>query len=339
MMKKLSAIVILIIHSAILFGQDPYYSQYYSAPMHLNPAFAGSSDSHRFIANHRRQWPSIPNSYSTFSFSYDFLAHDVNSGFGLLASTDKAGTAGLNSSTVGFLYSYKIRMGGWILAPGLNMSWGSRSLNFNKLVFGDQLAISGPTRDEALGKFEGVDFMDFSAGLLIYNKELWIGYSVHHLNEPNLSLMNEVSILPQKHSIHGGITIPLYYGPFKKDRISTLAPSFVYRTQGPFDQLDLGLYYIYQPIAIGVWYRGIPVRQSIYDNVNHDAVAVIFGLRFDAFQVGYSYDVTISDLHASSGGAHELSLIYEFVRSGKMKRTKPQKYIPCPVFYGNGLAH
>lgn len=338
-MKRLCVLLVLVFVNSLVYGQDPYYTQYYSAPLYLNPAFTGTGSGHRFVANHRRQWPAIPNSYSTFSFSYDFRIDDLNSGFGILATTDKAGTAGLRSSTIGFLYTYKIQMGDWVVLPGLNMAWGSRGLDFNKLVFGDQLSFNGPTQDDALGKYEQIDFMDFSAGLLIHNRTFWIGYSAHHLNEPNLSLLNESSELPQKHSFHGGFTLPLYRGPFKKERISTLAPSFVYKSQGSFDQLDLGLYYIYQPVMVGLWYRGIPVRQTVFDNVNHDAAAFIFGLKFDAFEAGYSYDITVSDLKASSGGAHELSVIYQFLSSGKMKRTKPQKHIPCPVFYGNGLAH
>lgn len=43
----------------------------------------------------------------------------------------------------------------------------------------------------------------------------------------------------------------------------------------------------------------------------------------------YSYDVTISKLSMRSGGAHEISLIYEWPK--KPKSRKP-RIIPCPKF-------
>ncbi|MGK7396310.1 MAG: PorP/SprF family type IX secretion system membrane protein [Candidatus Cyclobacteriaceae bacterium M3_2C_046] len=338
-MRKILLIIFIVSFSFSVFGQDPHYSQYYAAPLYLNPAFAGTSEGHRFVINHRNQWPSIPQAFSTFSFSYDYSIPKLRSGFGFLATTDKAGTGGLRSTTLGFLYAYKVQLGKWVLSPAINFAFGTRDLDFNKLVFGDQLFSKGPTNDDAMGKFEDFKFFDFNAGLLFYNETVWLGASIHHLNEPNQSLLGEVSVLPRKRSIHGGVKIPLYRGPFKKDRTSSIAPSFVYRSQGSFDQFDLGLYYLYFPVMAGVWYRGIPVQQSVADNVSHDAVTVIFGLKIQTFEVGYSYDLTISSLGTSAGGAHEISLKYEFITKGHFKRPKPDKFIPCPVFYDKGLKH
>jgi type IX secretion system PorP/SprF family membrane protein len=132
--------------------------------------------------------------------------------------------------------------------------------------------------------------------------------------------------------LHGGAKLPLQSTLFAKEKIAYIAPSFVYKSQGRFDQLDLGLHFLYQPIMVGLWYRGIPLKQNVADNISQDAVALILGLQFSNFEVGYSYDFTISELGPSSSGAHEVSVKYdlEIVTSSKTK--KPTKYIPCPTF-------
>lgn len=46
--------------------------------------------------------------------------------------------------------------------------------------------------------------------------------------------------------------------------------------------------------------------------MNLDAIVVLVGYKIFNFTVGYSYDLTVSDLLGTTGGAHEISLIYLF---------------------------
>jgi hypothetical protein len=92
--------------------------------------------------------------------------------------------------------------------------------------------------------------------VLAYNKNFWFGFSASHLNTPNRSLINQEAEVPLKTSFHGGVRIPLYGGPFKKEHISVLAPSFVYKKQGRFDQLDIGVHFCTIRLC---WVYGIAV--------------------------------------------------------------------------------
>src|SRR5690606_17430291 len=124
-------------------AQDPEFSQYYAAPLYLNPAFAGTSVDHRFIANYRNQWPNISQAFETYAFSYDYNLDHLNSGLGLLVMADQAGSANLKSTQFNFQYAYKVKMSDrFILSSGLNFGVGSRSIDFNKLVFYQQLDFS-----------------------------------------------------------------------------------------------------------------------------------------------------------------------------------------------------
>jgi hypothetical protein len=67
---------------------------------------------------------------------------------------------------------------------------------------------------------------------------------------------------------------------------------------------------------------------------NHESLVFLAGFRQDKFSIGYSYDLTISTLGASSGGAHEISLSYIFAPlEPKPKRSKSsKKQLSCPKF-------
>jgi type IX secretion system PorP/SprF family membrane protein len=336
MKKNLLTLLFALFICFETFGQDPQFSQFYAAPLYLNPAFTGTTAEHRFVMNYRNQWMTLPQSFVTHAFSYDLNMKNLNSGFGVLFTTDKAGSASLRSSTANLLYSYKIHLADkWVIKPGISFGYGVRNINYSKLIFGDQLAFGNPdapTIDPAITSYGNVNYFDFSSGILIYNKNLWIGVSSYHMNEPNQSLLGEESILHRKNSLHAGYRIPLYKGPQKRDNISSIAPSFIYKSQGEFDQLDLGLQFNYNPVMVGFWYRGLPVKQNARDNLSQDAVVFLFALKFDNYDIGYSYDMTVSELGATTGGSHEISLIYQVDLQRSKKAKRREKYIPCPTF-------
>lgn len=335
-MKRFFTVIGVVVSVSVL-AQDPQFSQYYAAPLYLNPAFTGTTLEQRFIANYRNQWPNAARGFVTYAFSYDCSLPQYNSGLGFLATVDQAGTAGLRSTQFNLLYSYKWRLSEkWVVSAGLNFGYAFRTVDMNRLLFGDQLMFDGtgntPSDDPAMLNLNTARYFDFNAGGIIYNKNLWLGFSASHLNTPNQSLLDQEALIPIKTSIHGGVRIPLYNGPFERDNISVLSPSFVYKKQGRFDQLDLGLHFLYDPVMLGVWYRGIPVQQNVKDNLSQDAIVVVLGFHFQKLEIGYSYDFTVSELGPGSGGSHEVAVKYllDFALQGKTK--KKEKFIPCPSF-------
>lgn len=334
---KISFTIILIFIVRLGLAQDPEFSQYYAAPLYLNPAFTGTTNDHRFISNYRNQWPSVAQGYRTYALSYDYNLTGLNSGFGFMAMQDQAGSAGMRSTEFNFLYSYKLPIANkWIISSGLNFGYASRSIDFNKLIFGDQLVLGSnstiPTSDPILSNAGMTQYFDFKAGMLAYNRNVWIGFAANHINEPNRSLLHQYAYVPLKISVHGGVRIPLYGGLLKRDRIPVLSPSFVYKRQANFEQLDVGAYLLYESIIFGLWYRGIPVIKNADRNPMQDAAVVILGFQFSQFEVVYSYDFTVSRLGPASGGAHELALKYLIEIPERKKTKKRDGWIPCPSF-------
>ncbi|MDZ7648914.1 MAG: hypothetical protein U5K54_18070 [Cytophagales bacterium] len=45
--------------------------------------------------------------------------------------------------------------------------------------------------------------------------------------------------------------------------------------------MDVGLHFLYDPVMIGLWYRGIPVQQNVKDNISQDALVLVLGFQFE----------------------------------------------------------
>lgn len=315
-------------------AQDPQFSQYYQAPLYLNPGFTGITPQQRAVFNHRVQWPNLPQAFSTFAASYDIWVDELRSGFGILATTDRMGSAGWRTTTVGLNYSYKVRLSDkLVFSPGLYFGYGINGLDRTKLRLGDGLEFDGISLDPDLNRLGNQQYFDFGSGFLLYSRVLWLGAAFHHMNTPNLSILNGVSRLPMKTTIHGGARISLNSGFRNQSNASYLTPSFIFRSQGPITQMDVGLNYHVDPVSVGVWYRGKPWESNVIGTVQQDALVFTLGLYLTNITVGYSYDFNVSELSTTSGGAHEISVIYEFVAKPLRRGVKRKnRLIPCPTF-------
>ncbi|MCK5279644.1 MAG: type IX secretion system membrane protein PorP/SprF [Cyclobacteriaceae bacterium] len=329
------AFILLLLFVLNAKAQDPMFSQYYASPLYLNPGLAGSVKQPRLIFNSRMQWTKLPNAFNTYAASADYLVEDWSSAFGVLAMTDKAGSANLRNTSISGIYAAKIRIAeGWVFSPGVTFGYASRSIDFDKLVFGDMIIHNGPTTDDAIGHLGNQSYFDFSSGAVIYNKTFWAGFSGYHINEPNYSLLGEDAKLPMRLSVHGGMRIPIKHSILSSSKLSSIAPSFVYKTQGEFQQFDIGTNIIFDPVMVGLWYRGVPTSKNYSEKFSQDAIIFILGLNLQFVEVGYSFDFTISDIGPQSGGSHEISLtlLLPEIQSNKVKRK--DKILPCPNYNG-----
>lgn len=341
MRLKLSGLFFGMLIVLTVHAQDIQFSQYYQAPLYLNPGFTGITPQQRVTFNHRVQWPNLPQAFATYAASYDIFIDELRSGFGILATTDKMGSAGWRTTTVGVLYSYKVKItDNWVFSPGLYFGYGTNGIDRSRLRLGDGLEFE---RD---GQYYSIDpdqdrigrqsYFDFGSGALLYNRAFWIGTAFHHMNQPNLSVLGDVSRLPMKGTVHAGFRLDLSDGGLRSRsyRVSYLTPSIMYRWQGKsFSQFDMGVNYHIDPVSVGIWYRGKPWEKNVINNMSSDALIIQLGLYMKNLNIGYSYDFSISELQTTSGGAHEISLVYQF-STKPVQRSVKQKYrlIPCPTF-------
>jgi type IX secretion system PorP/SprF family membrane protein len=334
---KKNLIVVIICFSLFHFkkvnGQDIHFTQFYASPLFLNPAFAGANVCSRVTMAYRDQWPGISKTYKTFLFSADHDFSRYNMGGGLLIVNDVAGSGNLSTTMIDPLISYGLRLTKKIgLRVGFQPGIGIKSINFNNLLFGDQIARGGnvstletPTQNKT--------YFDISTGALIYTENYWVGASFFHLNNTNESLFNNgESFLPVKISVHGGAKYDLNKHESDDFKKKSISPAFNYRHQQDFDQLDVGLYYTQYVFNFGLWYRGLPLLKHYAQGyANNDAISIIIGLQTKRFNMGYSYDLTVSRLVSLSNGAHEVTISYQLCKARK-KKAKHGLMLPCPKF-------
>ncbi len=341
--KAVGFLIVLLIITQSGMSQIAHYSQFYSTPMTIAPSFAGLTEASRLSFNYRDQWPAVPGVFRTYSFGADHYFSRANSGVGFLVLRDVAGEGNLGLTEAGMLYSYKIKIGQkrgsknseWFLRPGIHFKYSQRSVDFEKLTFADQLHGDAPISVEAPPLAKKA-YIDFAASLLGYTDLYWGGFAVDHLLRPNQSLYGIDSRLNMKLSVFGGAKILLKPQKNKRVRYSREEESVTfavnYQYWDKFDQLDIGAYWTHDPLILGAWFRGIPVIDSQDKTFNNiDAIIVLVGFKLSPnFKIGYSYDMTIiRNLFSHTGGAHEISLVYEFNKTNSFYK---HTIIPCPVF-------
>jgi type IX secretion system PorP/SprF family membrane protein len=322
-MKGLKRIVTVVVLCATAFNaeaQDPTFTQFYANPLYLNPAFAGSHGCPRFALNYRNEWPSLSGNYVTYSASYDQYFKNISGGFGVLATHDQQGQGTINTTMLGLVYSYHLKVSRkFSMMFGARAAWYQKFLDWDKLTFGDMIdprrGFIYATGDVPRGGSRG--FFDASAGVVGYSKSFFFGFAAHHLNTPNESMIIGDSPLPMRFTGHMGADLQLG----KKSKYSngtSIMPNVIYQYQNGFQELSVGTYIKYGSFNVGVWYR------------NRDAFIMTIGVNTGKFKLGYSYDVTVSKLNNGvSGGSHELSLGLNLSCKSKPISFKT---ISCPSF-------
>ena len=310
------------------FGQDPTFSQFYANALYLSPSFTGATSQYRFALNYRDQWPAVPGVFHTYSISFDKALTNFNSGIGVIATYDVAGSGNLSTTNIGLLYSYDFNVNKeWHIRPGVNFKFYYLGLDINKLVFNSQITGSGTSPAVTPPPFDKVADVDFATSALVYNERIWAGFTLDHLLKPKTSFYGDEATVPVKFNFYGGAQI-LKKTRLKQKMQDVLSVAINFQKQGKFYQSDLGLYYYKEPLIFGVWYRGIPFTTSQAG----DAIIGLIGIKTSQLHIGYSYDFTISNLIGSTGGAHEISLVYEFNNLSLGQLKKRIRAIPCPEF-------
>lgn len=302
-------------------AQDPIFSQFYAMPLQINPGFAGSSFAPRINLAYRNQWAGFNNAYRTYAASYEQSLDQLNSGIGFNLEGDNAGAGILRSTRLSAVYAYQLNVSD-DLAFKLGVEAGAwqTNLDWDKLTFPDQIdAINGignqtgETRPDVTSQTR----LDISAGFMVLSECFYLGGSLKHLNTPNegfLLINNNVTTgLPLRYTLHGGTEIIVNEGN-KRRGPSFISPNFLFVSQGPYKQLNVGAYAGLDLLFAGAWFR--------HTFRNADAVILHAGFRKDVFKIGLSYDMTVSGLAGRSGGTYELSFGILFDKNENIRKKK-----------------
>ncbi|HQE11650.1 MAG TPA: PorP/SprF family type IX secretion system membrane protein [Flavipsychrobacter sp.] len=347
-MKKillgLSAFMALITN---LQAQDIHNTQYFAAPLTLNPANTGLVQcDYRVAVNYRTQWNSVSsNPYTTVMGTFDMatMKRKLNNGdalgIGVAVYYDKAGAGSYTNLSIGPSLAYHKALGNekqHILSLGVQASLVQKSIDFNKLTFEDQFDVSTGGTPYATGEHFGntdLTYPDFAAGLSYTGRinehaTAYAGFSAYHLSAPVESFMKGGS----SHKIHRRYTAYLG-GSFDLNENVVLYASGLFQQQAKASETVLGtaIGFVLNPgydpeyrkptiFYLGGWYRF------------GDAIAPYVALSWTKMQFALSYDVTVSNFTTATNGngAMEVSLIFNGCINPREKA--PTYNFTCPKF-------
>ncbi len=321
---------ILFISGGKIFAQDAHFTQFYSNPIYLNPAFAGANICPRVALNFRDQWPSVPSTYMTYTASYDQHFDVLAGGIGVILYGDRAGKGTINTYSANFMYSFRLKVTQkFQMRFALQAGYQQKSLNWEKLTFPDMIdpkyGFVYQTNEVQPDKLTAHSF-DISAGFIGYTEWLYFGAAAHHLTMPYEGFTESVYRLPIKWTGHVGAYIDLKRKSKKERSFGdiSISPNIIFQQQAKFSYLNTGFYLNFYPFTVGVWLRNSFVKEDPLD-----AFVFMCGFQHEMIRIGYSYDITLGKLANVTGGAHEVSLQFLLPCPEKVKRIKE---LNCPSF-------
>jgi type IX secretion system PorP/SprF family membrane protein len=275
-------IIIFSITGIWAYSQDSEFSQVYSNPLVLNPAFTGSAGCSRLAFGLRSQWPELSGGYNTSSISYDQYSNKLRGGLGILYMYDVAGNA-LFTNSVNVFYAYNIKCSENLnVRPAVNIGVYRKSLDGSH--FNPPLSTSANM------------YFNVGAGAIVIYKKLSAGFSLDHINQPDEGFFS-VSRLPSKLTVHAS-----WQGKIAEKL--NMTPMVIFQKQQDFEQILPCLLFNYSYVKFGAGFRtGI---------ANSDSFIMMVGFQNNKLSIGYSYDYTISKLTNATGGSHEISAVFKF---------------------------
>ena len=330
-MKPTQAIIKALCFMCIFFclntknikAQDPHFTQYYAAPMLMNPALTGFFNGDvRISSCYRSQWPSIQYPFVTGTVSADanafksYIKDGDIMGVGFTGLFDKTNNGGLKTNALSASFSFhKLldQFGINRLGIGAMATYNTRLLDYSKFSFGQQLTPLGfdntlPT-GEAVNGFS-TNYIDYSVGILYSAitdiNSFYCGGSVYHFNQPNESFNGPQHTIKPRYVVNAG-------GNSNVGESNKMFYSAAYMNNEYTSDLIFGAAFSKSlsdiaeenyNLILGGYYR------------YNDAFAPYVGLEYKNLRGGISYDVNVSTLTTASKlrGGFELTLSYLFTQ-------------------------
>ena len=332
-LKKIigSCFLFFTIHAS---GQDLHFSQYFNAPLLVNPANTGFNPDYRYRigGNYRTQWANVGTPYNTMSLWGDSRVLEdrfENGWLGIGGSIlkDVAGSGSLSKTGAYGAIAYHQMLGyNSLLSGGFSLGYVQNTIDISKLNFDNQW--NGKFFDMTIPSnepfaYNQVGYLDLNIGLnyaYFASDNVYInaGISLMHANRPQESFFSSSVIdnrLNRRYTAFANASI-------KIQDLWIVNPNIYVSKMGASWETVLGVNANRnlsgdgeQQLIVGFYYR------------NHDALIPMIGYQLNDLKFTVNYDATVSTLGSLNGtrGAYELSI----VKSGVFSTSA--NVIKCPT--------
>ncbi len=299
-MKKIYAVILLLIAGNTYAQQDPQFTQFRENLLIINPAYAGSRGALTLAMIHRSQWVGVEGAPTTQTLTAHSPFYNNKLGIGLTLFHDKIGvsrTTGLFSDVAG-----RIKVGeASYLSAGLKLGFNFFQSNLSELQLDN-------SNDNSF--LENVSSLqpNVGFGLYYYTPGFYVGLSVPRILQ--LKLFEEESIdgpvLQKRHfyAMSGAVFSLSSNIKFRPSALVKVVEAV------PLSVDVAGSFIFNDKFWVGGYYR------------LSESTGLILNYNFTPqLRMGYSYDYTLTDLQTYNSGSHEISLIYDFIYNAKKIRS------------------
>lgn len=352
-MKLPLLVLTFLLCASGLSAQDYHFSQFFAAPLSLNPALIGAfPGSYRVAVSQRSQWAqTLETPFSTTAFSADFKYY-VNPkkrrykdafGVGVVFASDRLAefNYSVNQIMVGGAFHKALDpKSNQTLSLGFQLGVVQRNVSYDQLTFedafdGTAIYVDGASAEELPAN--NYAFGDYQLGLnYAYapkNKAaVFIGAAIHHFNQPEQSFYAEIT---QGEDVEVTQTLYRRYSGYVNFRFPVgrsidLSPRVYAYVQGPHLVTNAGsnLRFLLDDSNGAALHLGAYVRGVGNDaGYGIDSAVGMFGVEFNSFLVGMSYDAGLNGLQTNRRhqGAFEINIAY-------LGKANDDESVPCPKF-------
>ena len=332
---KICLVYIFLVASLSTFAQQrPHFTQYIMNNFIINPAVAGIENYWDMKAAHRIQWSGLEGAPTTTyvtihgplkksefgretpttihadgenprgsDYAESYTKAEPHLGFGATFVSDKTGPLTTNNASASLAYHFGISAR-TSLSIGLSFGFNQLTVDQNKLNFGtknpNDPVIYSDISNNLFNKYNP----DAAAGIWLYSADYFVGISAQQLLGNKIDFYN-----PNPDT---SITKP-------RTGFGTLVPH-IFATAGyrmflseDWSFLPSGTLRIVSPLPLGIDVNAkFQYRDQFWFGGSYryqDGFAGMVGMNIsNTFNIGYSYDITTSQLSTVSNGTHEIVL-------------------------------
>ncbi len=324
--------------ASVLQGQDIHFSQFYNAPLSINPGLTGIFGGDvRLAATYRNQWSAASVPFVTYHLSVDGKIFNPRNekGFfswGLTLFHDEAGDISLTNSQVNGSFSYTLQLDPQnYLTLGLLAGLAYNRLGTNGTTTDQQYVDGRFVPTAATGEqFSNDDLLypDFGVGLNWHGQlpgkrsRLNVGAGLFHLNRPDQNFMaDDEAPLPMRLSLYFLPTVQL------SNRTDLLLTGSA-QVQDNYVEALAGL-------GLRIFLKNEPSREvalqfsgAVRFNEFSDAIIPGLELQHRYWALGATFDINVSDFRVATNrnGGPEIHFRY------LIHKVRPLKFFKnCPL--------
>jgi len=303
-MKKIMFFLTLLIASTFMVNaqQDLLLSQEIFSRINKNPAGTGDHETYDAFLHGRLQWLGIDGGPKSTVLNVSRFVKDIHSGFGVSLSYDMM-EVGHNTTNFKAVYSHHFEVANDVyLALGL-------SAGFNLCYFNPASYTLENKTEYEMETFpqdkETEVHPDFDFGFELYQKSWFIGASVTHISNSNITTM-----MPNRH----------FYvyasGKLSPNLKCELMPTISYMHRNKTNVLEFGSYATFRKKILS----GFFWRPDFASSVNPSTLVFSFGVTANKFKFMYSYDLAVGSNNLLPPNTHEIMLSLSIEKKKKEKK-------------------